>query len=71
MSNDPTAGSKMQFAQEIASTSPGVQEAMQGGNELFQQLFQKYIQNLQQGVVQNQNKQVGRIGVQPMSQQPG
>ena len=71
MSNDPTAGSKMQFAQEIASTSPGVQEAMQGGNEMFQQLFQKYMQNLQMGVQQQQNKQVGRIGVQPMSQQPG
>jgi hypothetical protein len=71
MSNDPTAGTKMQFAQEIASTSPGVTEAMQGGNELFQQLFQKYMQNLQMGVQQQQNKQVGRIGVQPMSQQPG
>lgn len=69
-SNDPTAGAKMQFAQEIASTSPGVQEAMQGGNELFQQLFQKYMQNLQMGVQQQQNKQVGRIGVQPMAQQP-
>ena len=30
MSNDPSAGIKLQFAQEIASSSPGVQEAMQG-----------------------------------------
>lgn len=68
-SNDPTAPVKFQFAQEIASTSPGVQEAMQGGNELFGQLFQKYMQNLQMGVQQQQNKQVGRFGVQPMAAQ--
>ena len=60
----------MQFAQEIASTSPGVQVAMQGGNELFGQLFEKYMQNLQMGMQQQQNKQVGRWGVQPMGAQP-
>jgi len=69
-SNDPTSPVKMQFAQEIASTSPGVQEAMQGGNELFGQLFEKYMQNLQMGMQQQQNKQVGRWGVQPMGAQP-
>jgi hypothetical protein len=69
-SNDPTAPVKAQFAQEIASTSPGVQEAMQGGNELFGQLFEKYMQNLQMGMQQQQNKQVGRWGVQPMGAQP-
>ena len=66
-SNDPTAGTRLQFAQEIASTSPGVQEAVQGGNELFKELFSKYVQNLQMGVQQNQNKMVGRIGVEPMT----
>ena len=69
-SNDPTSPVKMQFAQEIASTSPGVQQAMQGGNELFGQLFEKYMQNLQMGMQQQQNKQVGRWGVQPMGAQP-
>jgi hypothetical protein len=69
-SNDPTSPVKMQFAQEIASTSPGVQVAMQGGNELFGQLFEKYMQNLQMGMQQQQNKQVGRWGVQPMGAQP-
>tara|TARA_Y100000593_G_C4306562_1_gene336068 strand:- start:973 stop:2832 length:1860 start_codon:yes stop_codon:yes gene_type:complete len=65
--NDPTSSTKMQFAQEIASTNPGVQQALQG-NELFTQLFQKYVQNLEMGVMQQQNKQIGRIGVQPMTQ---
>lgn len=63
-SNDPTAGTKMQFAQEIASSSPGVQEALQG-NELFKELFSKYAQNLQMGVAQQQNKQIGLTGVAP------
>ena len=68
-SNDPTAGTRLQFAQEIASTSPGVQEAVQCGNELFKELFSKYMQNLQHGLQQQQNKQVGLFGVKPMSQQ--
>ena len=63
-SSDPTAGTKMQFAQEIASSSPGVQEALQG-NELFKDLFGKYVQNLQMGVAQQQNKQIGLTGVSP------
>jgi hypothetical protein len=67
-SNDPTASTKMQFAQEIASTSPGVQEALQG-NELFKELFGKYVQNLQMGMQQQQNKQTGLTGVAPMSPQ--
>jgi len=54
----------MQFAQEIASSSPGVQEALQG-NELFKELFSKYAQNLQMGVAQQQNKQIGLTGVAP------
>jgi len=70
MSNEPTAGTKMQFAEEIASSSPGVQEAMQG-NELFKELFSKYMQNLQMGVSQIQNKQVGLTGVAPAGQGGG
>jgi len=70
MSNEPTAGTKMQFAQEIASSSQGVQEAMQG-NELFKELFGKYMQNLQMGVSQMQNKQVGLTGVAPAGQGGG
>jgi len=70
MSNDPTASTKLQFAQEIASSNPGVQQALEG-NELFKQLFEKYLQNLQMGVQQQNNKQVGRIGVQPMTAQGG
>ena len=64
-SNDPSAGSKMQMAQEIAGSNPRVQQAMEG-DEMFQQLMQKYMENLQMGVMQQQNKQIGRIGTKPM-----
>ena len=64
-SNDPSGGSKMQMAQEIAGSNPRVQQAMEG-DEMFQQLMQKYMENLQMGVMQQQNKQIGRIGTKPM-----
>ena len=64
-SNDPTSGTRLQFAQEIASSSPGVQAAVQEGNEVFKELFGKYMQNLQMGIQQQQNKTVGLTGVAP------
>tara|TARA_Y100000593_G_scaffold30127_1_gene59755 strand:- start:1961 stop:4075 length:2115 start_codon:yes stop_codon:yes gene_type:complete len=64
-SNDPAAGSKMQMAQEIAGSNPRVQQAMEG-DEMFQQLMKRYMENLQMGVMQQQNKQIGRIGTKPM-----
>ena len=45
-------------------------QAAAKGDPNFQQLLQKYIQNLQMSQVQQQNKQVGRIGVSPASPQP-
>tara|TARA_Y100000593_G_scaffold37411_1_gene72595 strand:- start:129 stop:2249 length:2121 start_codon:yes stop_codon:yes gene_type:complete len=70
MSNDASAGIKLQFAQEIAGSSPGVQEALQS-DQMFGEMFKRYIQNLEHGVVQQQNKMVGRQGVQPISQGGG
>ena len=62
--NDPTAPTKLQLAQQILQQNPKAQQALQG-DQIFQQLFQQYVQNLQMSVQQDQNKQVGRTGVAP------
>lgn len=61
---DPSAKSKMELAQQILQQNPKAQQALQG-DELFQQLFQTYVQNLTMSVQQEQNKQTGRTGVAP------
>ena len=66
--NDPTAAMKMQFMQQIVQGNPKYQEALQG-DERFQALLENYGKNLQQSVAQEQNKMIGRIGVQPVNQQ--
>ena len=60
--NDPAAQTKMQYAQEIVGRNPKAQSALQG-DELFAQLFENYSKNLQMSVMQQQNAQIGRIGV--------
>jgi hypothetical protein len=62
--NDPTAPTRLQLAQQILQQNPKAQQALQG-DQIFQQLFQQYVQNLQMSVQQEQNKQVGRTGVAP------
>ena len=64
--NDPTAQSKMQFLQDILSKNPKAQQA-QGQDPVFSALLQNYIKNLQMSISQQQNKQIGRIGVTPVS----
>ena len=64
---DPTAAMKMQFMQQIVQGNPKYQEALQG-DERFQALLDNYGKNLQQSVAQEQNKMIGRIGVQPVNQ---
>lgn len=61
---DPTAPTKLQFAQGIIKANPKYQAQLQQ-DELFQNLMQKYIENLQFSVTQQQNAQIGRIGVDP------
>ena len=63
--NDPTAAMKMQFMQQIVQNNPKYQEALQG-DERFQALLENYGKNLQQSVAQEQNKMIGRTGVQPV-----
>ena len=67
-SNDPSAPMKLQYAQEIVGSNPKAQQALQG-DQLFAELMKKYVQNLEMGAAQQQNKQIGRIGVKPMAQQ--
>lgn len=63
--NDPTAKSKMQFAQQLIAGNPNYQTALRDQKSRFAQLLQKYSDNLSMSVKQDQNKMVGRIGVQP------
>jgi hypothetical protein len=42
-----------------------VAQAMEG-DEMFGQLMKRYMENLNMGVMQQQNKQIGRIGTKPM-----
>jgi hypothetical protein len=67
---DPTAQAKLQYAQQIMQSNPKAQQALQQ-DENFQALFQNYIKSLQMSVMQQQNAQIGRIGVTPLQQQPG
>jgi hypothetical protein len=74
--NDPTARLKMQFTQEIIQSNPLYQAALapQSGdkfNPVFAQRLEQWVQNLSQSVKQEQNKQVGRIGVNPELQEMG
>ena len=54
----------MQMAQELAQSNQRVMQEMQG-NEVFKDLMDRYLQNLNMAVMQQQNKQIGRTGVKP------
>lgn len=64
--NDPTAPAKLQMVQEIIGKNPKAQQAAQG-DQFFNQLLQNYVKNLQMSAMQQQNAQIGRTGVQPVS----
>lgn len=68
--NDPAAQTKMQFAQQVMQSNPKAQQALQSDPN-FQALFENYVKNLQMSIMQQQNAQIGRLGVTPMQQQPG
>ena len=66
--NDPAAGTKLQFAQQIIQGNPKYQEALQNNaDERFVQLMQGYMQNLQFLVQQDQNAMIGKTGVKPLN----
>lgn len=62
--NDPTAQTKLQFAQQIVQGNPQYQAQLAQPTR-FAELFQKYVANLQFSTQQQQNRQIGRIGVTP------
>jgi hypothetical protein len=64
--NDPSAGTKMQYLQDIAGKSPKVQQMAQQ-DQMTSALMQNYQKNLQMSIMQQQNKQIGRTGVSPVS----
>lgn len=65
--NDPTAPGQLGFAQQIIGANPFYQKELVGNPEgRFAQAMQNWAQNRQQSAVQQQNKVVGRLGVQPM-----
>jgi hypothetical protein len=63
-SNDPTAETKLQYAQELVSSNQQLMQRI-GGDEQVKSLFEAYFKNLQMGVSQQRNKQIGRYGVDP------
>ena len=63
--NDPAAPTKLQYVQDIIQKNPKAQQAAQGDQQ-FQALLQNYTQTLQMSATQQQNKQIGRIGVTPV-----
>ena len=67
--NDPTAPMKMQFLQQIVANNPEYQAKMQQDGR-FVELMGNYSKSLQMSIDQQQNKQVGRIGVKPMTTAP-
>jgi len=66
--NDPAAQTKLQYAQQVMQSNPKAQAALQQ-DENFRALFENYVKSLQMSVMQQQNAQIGRIGVTPVSQQ--
>jgi hypothetical protein len=69
---DPTAQTKLQFAKQIIASNPNYQQALAAKGGRFAELMEKYAQNLQFSLTEQQNKTVGAIGVKPgTAPQPG
>ena len=60
--NDPAAQTKMQFVQDVMQKNPKAQAALQQ-DENFKALFENYVKNIQMSIMQQQNAQIGRLGV--------
>jgi hypothetical protein len=66
--NDPAAGPKQQFLQQLIQSNPNVAQLAKN-DKRFKELLELYAKNLQMSVEQQQNKTIGKIGVKPMAQQ--
>jgi hypothetical protein len=65
--NDPTAEAKMQIMQQILQQNPKAAMAAQT-DQTFGMIFQNYTKNLQMSIEQQKNKQIGRQGISPISE---
>ena len=63
--NDPAAQMKMIEAQRLVAENPKYEQAYQS-DERFRAVVDNFMQNLEQSVKQQQNKQIGRDGVKPL-----
>lgn len=67
--NDPAAEQKLGFVEQVLKTNPKYQEALNQNGPAFDArfalLFEKYVANLRQSLLQQQNKTIGRLGVKP------
>ena len=63
--NDATAPAKLQFLQSVIQANPKYQQWL-SKDPRFQELLANFAKNLQMSVDQQQNKQVGRLGVKPV-----
>jgi len=66
--NDPAAPRKLEYLQNIVQNNSKYQKLL-GEDKEFAALMENYVKTLQMSVSQQQNKQVGRIGVKPMGAQ--
>jgi hypothetical protein len=57
----------MQYLEQLVKSNPKAMEAMEA-DEQFKVLLENYSQSLQFNVQQQENAQIGRIGVKPVQQ---
>lgn len=70
--NDPAAKSKIQYLQQVLAANPIYLQTLQGQpKSRFAQLVQKYAESLQFSQTQQDNRQIGRIGVKPAAMEAG
>lgn len=67
--NDPAAKAKLLFAQQIIRANPDYMQQLAEQSPAFnsrkRENLDKYIKNLQQSAMQQDNKTIGRLGVRP------
>ena len=66
---DPAAGNKLAMLQNIVQNNPKLQQQIQSGDEMLQQMLEAYQQNLQFSVQQQENAMIGKMGMSPVTGQ--
>lgn len=66
--NDPTAPTQIRFASQLFNSNQRLQMLM-ASDKGFQERMMKWVENRKFSITQQQNKQIGRIGVDPSAAQ--